>query len=100
MAEHERRLHQRVLDQLFEQLGDQAAPSKPRLGIDVVLLDQSLEHRHLGLQQVFVNHLADRLDHLDAFEGPAESDFLSLVLDGGRTLRPLDEVNDERFGQL
>ena len=100
MSKDECRLHQRVLNQLLEQLGDESAPSQPGLGIDVVLLDQALERRHIGLAHVLTDDRADRLHHFDPFERPREGDFLTLVLDRGRALHPLDQVNHERLGQL
>src|SRR5205823_10111970 len=100
MPKDECRLHQRVLNQLLEQLGDESAPSQPGLGIDVVLLDQALERRYIGLAQVLTDDCADRLHHFDPIERPRERDFLTLVLDRGRALHPLDQVNHERFGQL
>src|SRR5256885_2725948 len=100
VSKDECRLHQRVLNQLLEQLGDESAPSQPGLGIDVVLLDQALERRHIGLAHVLTDDRADRLHHFDPFERPRERDFLTLVLDRGRALHPLDQVNHERLGQL
>src|SRR6202048_1136739 len=52
VPEHEGRLDQRVLDELLEQLGDESAPPQSRLGLDVVLLDQRLERRHIRLAHV------------------------------------------------
>src|SRR6266849_9190318 len=83
MPENEGGLDQRVLHQLLEQLGDESAPPQPRLGLDVVLLDQRLECGHLGLADVLADHLADRGHHLHPLEGPRERDFLALVLDRG-----------------
>src|SRR5947209_5201737 len=71
-----------------------AASSQPGLGLDAVFLDESLEHRDISLQQVFVDDLADRLHHLDPRKRPGEVDLLALILDGRRPLDPLDQVND------
>src|SRR5437763_6912064 len=100
VSEHERRLDQRVLNQLLEQLGDEPAPTQPGLGLDVVFLDQGLERGLVGLAHVLTDGCADRLHHLHPLEGPRERDLLALVLDRRRTLHPLHEVNHQRLGQL
>ena len=100
VPEHKGRLDQLRLDQLVEEFGDQSAPSKPGLGFDVVFLDQRLQLRNVGTQEVVVHLLADRLHHLDSLERSGEMDLVALVLDGRRPLDALRQVNDERLGDL
>ena len=100
MAQHEGGLHQRVLHQLLEQLGDQPSPTEPGLRLDAMFLDQPLQGWHVSLEQVLADHPADCLYHLDPRERTAEANLLALVLNRRGSPDPLDEVNDERFGEL
>src|SRR5205085_12348847 len=100
MTEYEGRLYERVLDQLFEQLGNQSTPSKTGLRLDIVPGDQPLQRWQVGFVEILVDHLADRLDHLDPLEGTRDRDLFSLVVNRWRAVDALRQVDHERFGQL
>ena len=62
--------------------------------------DQPLQRCHVGFVEILVDHLADRLDHLDPLEGTRDRDLFSLVPNRWRAVDALRQVDHERLGQL